>query len=454
MAEPLVPGSASHAADQAARAAVKTPEFRAAAAAAHGEGAAPEPTGAPDPEPEEVETETPTGTPDEGPSPSPEPSGDDDDETVEDDYDEEDHAVDVEDEPEADRPKTTDVPAVAAPKGDDDVEKTWAQYKTEDERKKALAANKKYGIEQANRAKALQAEVDALKAGTAAAPAPKADEPPTDPAEGPRKTLERLYHQDPKVKAAVDSLGTERKRITARIDELTSLSKKIADGEGAIKKLDARIEYLQEEAKADPENFELTSKIDKFTRERDRLDTALNRDQATSNRMEIEKDRWLGNYQTNLDRIDAFAEREHRRSSEEARSRETLQADTAKAADDWTQAQASVLEELKVPESRRKTMGQRILREAAMYFHANPDSRVNPREWILSQAKIIESEYSEIRSEATRSYTEQKKRDAAAPAPRGQAAVAKAKPAGARFSAKDADRQAASQMKAVNIGRR
>lgn len=441
MAEPLAPGTASHAADAEAKAAVRTPEFRQAAAQAHG-------TVAEEPAREREEEVEHPADPDEGPSPSTAPTGDDGDEPeVEDDYEEEDHAVTSEEEPEADRPKTTDVQPAADPAADD-IEKTWAQYKTEAERKKALAENKKYGIEQADRAKALQAELDALKSGkaTEAAPAPKALPPA-----GARATLERLYNANPQVRQAVDTLGQHRERLVARTTDLKALTDQISTGEAAIVKLQHLIDYLTEEAKADPENYELTRKIDAFSRERDRIETTLNRDQARQTRMELEKDRWLGEYNEGVRNINEYATREQGRASEEAKADASFKADTDRAATEWDKAHASVMDELKIPAGLRDKIGYRLLEAANSFYRINPGTQIDIRAWMLDRAKKInDDEYKIVRDEATRGYVRAKTRDAASPAPKGPAAAAPLRQKD-RLSSRDADRQARDQMKAVRI---
>lgn len=453
------PGSASAAAHATATAAVKAPEFQVAAAAAHGQ-----PAGVPA-EPDEPEIDETHPADPEGTSPSSAPSDDDDEPELSDDYDPEEQALPgEEDEAGEDRTKATDAPkADAAPTGTDDVERTWEQYKTDDERKKALAANKKYGIEQAANAKRLQAELDAYKAGktTEAVPAPVADPVPTDPAEGERKVLAHLFETDPKVNAEVTRLGGLRTKLLTRITDIDTLRKETDAHDATLNELRFRLKFLQEGAKEDPDNFELSQKVGRAENEITRLETVINSKETKLARLEIEKDRWEDDFVRGRNTIEDRVKGEVSRSTEEARSVATLKVKSEAAVSEWETSFPVVMDELKINEKElgkeraeklREKINNRLLRTAKEIFADNPDARITDvRAWMKHEAAEIVSEYDLVRDANQRAYVAAKKADAAAPAPRGAKAVAAPAPKEERLSAREADRKARDQMKAVPL---
>jgi hypothetical protein len=398
-----------------------------------------------EPEPVETPSEEPAG-----PSPASEPTtGDDVDEPVSDDYDEEDVAEHPE-ESEPESPKTTDVPPAEV----DDATKTWNQYKTDADRKKALAETKRYAAEQARLRKEAETRLAALeKKAPEAVPAPV---PVVDQKEALAATTKALYETNPAFKTEADRLGQYRNVIVSRIEEIKTLNTETTANEAKLQRLQYRLEDLQADAKADPENFELLKKVDKTENEILRTENIINRDRSKLNRFESEKDRWLLDYRQSVDRLDQFVVQQGQRTAEEAQASARIQQGTAESEKEWTTTAPAVFDEFKVGKDpkQRATLNSRLLERAAAFFFANPGGNLGNgdiRAWMRAQVKqIVEGEYGPVRETAARAYVQAKKADATVPAPRGEKAVAAPEP-GKRFSSKDADRQAQQAMKAVRL---
>lgn len=449
--EPLAPGSASAAASAATAAAVRSPEFARAATQFMQDPAAP--ASAPD-EP----AETPDSTPDdrdEGPSPSPdEPEGDQQEaeEDVQDDYDEEDHAVEAEDEP-SDRPKTT--PDETPDQPADDIEKTWAQYRTEDDRKRALHENKRYGIENAEKAKALEAENAELRARVAA-PAPDTKPEPTkDEDTIVAETIKNLYDTDKTFRGQVDSLEPVRLKIADNTKVYNETRTAIAQDEQQAQRLKYRLEDLQADLKADPDNMDLERKIERTEREIVKLETSVDSRSAKVTRIEIETGHLQDRYNAAVLRFHEIGRSHVARGREEAKAQAGHEERVQKAHTEWTATFPAVLAEVKLTlptekaaaDKLRQRLNHRLL-ERADSFLGSGGRITDLKTWMTHEVNLIQQEYSLVQGQGARQYIEQKRRDATPTGPKGKAAVAAApSQTTSRLSSREADRQAAQSLR-------
>lgn len=445
-------GGASSRAVAEAAAALKTPAIQQAVRAFSGGGSAPDAAPAPEPasdrESEKLEDDTRQDDPTGGTSPSPAPAGDDDAEPeFTDDYDEEEHTdVPAEDEtPASDRSKDATV-APATPKADDDVEKVWGQYKTEEERKKALAHNKRYAVTTAEENKRLKAELETLKTGKPKedAPSPAAAADPA-PASAPNKedVAKAIYQSNPQVKASVDRLGALREAATERHKEITTLKAQIVTDEKEITKLAYRLEFLESDAKADPENYELQQRIAAVRNDLRELKGDANLRRTEQHRLEIELSRWQDEYQNGSRSFSELVEAEVRRTTGEAKARERHNEEANEAEQEWNAALEDVFADkaLGIPVELREKLNERLLEKADAYF-ARGGKPFQMRQWVRSEAeKIAREEYAVVKDKAALTYAERKTADATPRAPQGKAAVAP-EPRRERQSHRQADRDA------------
>lgn len=446
-----IKGSASAEANRAAAAAVRAPEFLKTVAAAQVDptpGPADVPAPVDDPTDDVDEPDgTPTDT-DEGPSPEPAPRGDDEDEDdeVSEDYDDDEAAEDAPDDDdeddEADRSKTT---ATVDPAD----EKTWGQYETDAERKKALAENKRYGIEMAAKAKRLEEENAALKAGK-----PPADAPAPAPVTAAPEDLEafatRLVKERADVKQALDAIGAVRADLTTKSEALVELKKaKVADDAAALK-LTHRIEYLQERAAKDPENFELANEIDKLGRDLSRLEMQRDGKDVRITKAELEIDRLQGDWNARSDHFQRYIVGEHGKVAETAKA-SVQNAEAAKQVEkDWETQTAKLFADRKIDDPKLiKRINDRLLDRAdtVVTYHGQIP---NLGEWLAKEFEAIDEEHAVVRGVTVKEYADKKKRHAEAPGPKGAAAVASPKKQG-RLSSKEMDRIANEQMRSFRF---
>src|SRR6476620_4173656 len=349
-------GSASAAADAAAARAVRQPGFASGATAEvravmRGEAvpASPE-EDAPAEEPIETDTD-PTDDREEGPSPDETtPKGDEVDEPeVGEDYDEEDYVEEVAD----DRPEEVKA-GEAETDGTDDAEKTWNQYKTEDERKKALLHNKRYGTEMAAKAKKLEDEIAALKAGkpaAEAAPAPTTEKAPeVSPEEARRQLAARLYKENPNVKAHIDKLAKLRETFLAKGEESKKLKAEREAVETTIQRRSIVLETYSEDLKNDPDNYELQQKISRIEKEIEKLEREQTIKLVAGERLEREFLAGQESYSRGSTELSEFLSSQESAVIEQAKARERYDSEVNATGEEWSKSFPEVMEELKVPE--------------------------------------------------------------------------------------------------------
>lgn len=406
------------------------------------------------PEPED----DPADDRDEGTSPEPTPTGDDEDDEDEssDDYDEE--AVDApaeEDEDASGRPKTK----VAAPAAEKDW---WNQYSDDEARKKAFSDNKRYGIEMADKAKRLEEENAALKTGKApaATDAPTTPQPPAPQAESLEELGTRLFKEHADVKRVVTELGEKRKTIIARTEKLEGIRTELSAAEQARTKLSHRIEYLEEQKKKDPENYAIDTEIDGFRAQILRLDTQIDAKATAIGRVEFEIERLQDAYNGGVHNFDNFLKGEQARIAEEAQVRDRNANDTKAFEDEWTGAIPKLFDEHKIGVGPDKAANLKLRKRLERRLLERADADItykgqipNLTEYLRAAVADIAEEHSIIRGGTAQAYTTVKKRHAAAPGPKGPAAVAKSQAPTGRVSARDADRAAAAAMKTAFGGR-
>lgn len=437
----LKPGSASAQAHAEAAAASRAPGGAGEALrkmAGGGDEPAPAAPAAPAADPED---EPAPAAPGEGTSPEPATPADpaapkDDDEDISDDYDEEEVA-----EPGAPEDEPSPQPATAAT----DPDKTWGQYKTEDERKKALHENKAYGIKMAAKAKQLEEENALLKAGkpTEAAPAPKDPAAPPPQPETVETVLRRLMETDPNVASAVQTLQTQREAIVGRTQQLGELKKSVTETEARGERAAHVLEYLEERLKAEPDNFELVEIIKAKKSEINALETSVNSQTIKMHRLEDEVMRDQSRYREGLANVREHATTAASASEAKAKADETFKQNYEKANKEWDAALPKVFEKFKIANPKiQKRINTMLLRAAAV----ESDDIDNIEGWMLQQGSEIHEVLEEARADAIKGYKGAKNTDAHQPAPDGNAAVATPERRVPR-SSREADRIAAKQLK-------
>lgn len=447
MAVELKPGSASAAAHKEAgtKAADFVRDFVRETGAGGGGG-----EDEPSPAPSDPVDDTPDDDPGDGPSPEPTPPADpaktpdkdDDDEDLDDDYDEEDVAQP------APAEDGTPPPAPAAT----DSDKTWSQYKTEEERKKALHENKAYGIRMANEAKTLREENERLKAGTS----PGAGAAPKDPAASPPQpdtvetVLRRLVETDPQVASAVNALQTQRESIAGHAQQIEKLRETVSATEDRQGRAQHVLEYLEERLKTEPDNFELQEVIKAKRIEITSLETSANSGHIKLARLENDLGKDQDRYRQGLAHVREFAVTNARASEDKAKEDAVFKANYDKANKEWDAAIPKVYEKFKITNPKiQKRINVMLLKAAAV----ESDDIDNIEGWMLKQGAEIHEVLEEARADAIKGYRTSKNRDAHQPAPEGAAAVATQEPRVARNS-READRIAGKRLKESLAGGR
>jgi hypothetical protein len=391
-----------------------------------------------DPEPE---VETPMVEREAGPTPPPTPEGED--EPANEDYDEEELA----EIPEAERPEVTETePAKETkPAGEDPdrIEKTWEQYKTDDERKKALAESKRYAIAQAEENKRLKAELEASRKPKEDAPAPKAPEPPVEPKVRFETAVHELHAKDEAFRAEFVKLKETRDSITARTNEIAALGTETATREKDLERERYHLDFLQANLKADPDNFETQKRVEETERKIVRLETSINSDKAKQIRMQLELERWQHDYQTRGKALTDYTAEYVRRSDAEAQANAQRGQQQEAAEKEWTETLPKVLDELKIdadPEVR-DDIAERLLLKAQLYFDRGGAPIKDLAAWMRQNVETVAKVHTKVRENATRRNVELLKKDATINGPKGRDAVV-TPPRKERLSSREADRVA------------
>lgn len=396
---------------------------------------------------EPVETDVdadPTDEREEGPSPDePTPTGDDaEDPEVDDDYDEEDHVEEVTD----DRPEEVKVGEAEAD-GTADADKTWNQYKTEDERKKALLHNKRYGTEMAAKNRQLEAELASLKTGKPAAepaPAPTTETtPPVDPKEARKKLAAKHYEENPNVKAHIHKLAKLRETTLAKDEEHKKLKTEREAIEATLQRKGVILDNYKDDLKADPDNYdELQQKISRIENEIEKHERDVTRKMLAGDRAERELNAIQAEYSAGSTELTDFLTSQERAISEKAKKdeRDAIEAKAVEA--DWTKSFPDVMAELKVDSSQHKGIEEQLYESMDSLLN-RVDKVPNLRAWMVEATKRILTRYDSAAEAKVKSYVNLKKKDANQPAPRGDAAVARSdKKNGARYDSRQANKDA------------
>lgn len=428
--EPGGPGSASAAAVQEAAAGLQTPEFQKAVKDFAGVGGE---TPAPKPAPAAPAAEPPAGT-----SPAPAAAAPAETETTtedpppQDDYDEEAAA----EHPPADGDDWTE-----------DERKAWQQYPSERERAKALA-------EHQEKLRATQAELDALKAGKAPtepgqeppAPAAKPAPPAEITGEVIETTIRKLAAERPDVQQAVQTLGSQREALTAKGEQLETIKAAITEHETTIGKLRTVIEFLEDQAKEDPEDTFTRDKLQAKKQELLQRETRLNSEQIKLYRLDAEVGTLQTTYEKQLDALRDLGVREASRASEEHKESERIQRQKDAYKTEWSTAFGTFIKQHpEIPQSLHAYVERVLLNEA----YAEHDGETPYSTWIESQAGMVAEMLAAHRAEVLKGYTEEKKADVETlqPAPRGAAAVAHKPKDRPPMNSREADQQAARALK-------
>lgn len=396
----------------------------------------------------------PTDDRDGGTSPTPAtPKGDDDAVPAEgDDYDEEDHVA--EPEPEADRPEDAHVdaaaPNAATPKDPDAV---WNQYKDDEERKKAFAENKRYAIEQAEEAKRLKAENEALKAGKPAevqTPEEPAQPAVEDTPETRKAIATRLYAERPEVKQIVDNLGSIRNIIATKSEALDKLE---SARDAAVKtqtELTHEVRVLESRFKKAPENFELETDLENAKARLREVGNEINAHKLEIRVLDAEIGDAERDYNAGADRVIGHVTGEIKRSTEEAKAAVSYKDEHDKNVKAWTEQFPAAMDAFGVDKDDkelRNSIERRLLSELSFVIQADPQGRwPDLAPWLKSKYGEIQKEQKVLGDRAVKGYLATKKKDAASPAPSGTDAVAPVKKRD-RYDSKQAHRDAEERMK-------
>lgn len=154
--------------------------------------------------------------------------------------------------------KETVVPEVKVDKVEIDPDAAWNEYKTDEDRKKALAHNKAYAAQMAQKARDLEAQLAEKKVD----PAPVVEEKPEAPVvekDYDTWVAESLKQPDTKEKEQLSELANEYNRhLVEKLAPAESAAKeaeaKVREAEASLKDAEATLKFLQ--SRKDPTLYE------------------------------------------------------------------------------------------------------------------------------------------------------------------------------------------------------
>lgn len=355
--------------------------------------------------------------------------------------------------PSPETPTPSEPPSTPEPEGftpDYDPEEADAALTAAAEKSSAPPVDKEARI------KALEAELLTLRGPAATVPpAPVAPTPAAEPApvEPPApevsidEVLKSLVDGNQEVNryfAQVQQYGQDALAYEKHYGELTTAINETTQG---VLKAQAVVGYIQELAKANPEDFRLRERLQEEVAKLH--DLRAKHQDLQWQRAECQRSYQdaLTAYRQGRESLYNHAAQVKGSRAEAARLekvRETAKANTIK---EWNTAFPRVMDALKIPASKREAARQILLEKAAAHHAMGLPDIENLEGWMFAKGREIATFIQAVAADATQTYAKDKKADTALhqPGPKGPAAVVKPgqqKPTSPRMSSKDADREA------------
>lgn len=282
-------------------------------------------------------------------------------------------------------------------------------------------------------------------------PAIAPETPPGQP-QGPEAQLQgavqTLMREDPNVARRVEELGTLRDGLVTREELITKNNASIAELTTKINEGAAVLKYLDEQAKADPDDMVVAdrardwrSKVQDQKSERSDLKSETVAAKAEQRIDDTE-------YRGSLKEIRTLGEGVMNRGVQQAKDEETYKEHHADATTELNDAIPKLMKEWGFADD----MKGHIEDEIGLWSQNASDEDLragNLENWIRTKVgpKIL-PKFEKFRAGALKTYADQKRGDAEQPSPEGAAAAATPRPSSERvLTSKEADRQAARSMR-------